>query len=67
VKVRDVSGRVAFHHVAALSLWTTSVALSHEDVLVCSDDLEAVIATPERVLKRLFMLISTAVNGVETG
>jgi len=53
--------------VAALSLWTTSVALSHEDVLVCSDDLEAVIATPERVLKRLFMLISTAVNGVETG
>lgn len=30
-----------FHHVAALSLWKTSEALSHEDVLLCSDDAEA--------------------------
>lgn len=28
----------AFHHVAALSLWRTPDALSHEDVLVCGDD-----------------------------
>lgn len=31
----------AFHHVAALSLWKTPEALSHEDVLVCGDDAEA--------------------------
>ena len=31
----------AFHHVAALSLWKTPEALSHEDVLVCGDDPEA--------------------------
>lgn len=31
----------AFHHVAALSLWKTPDALSHEDVLVCGDDLDA--------------------------
>ena len=31
----------AFHHVAALSLWKTADALSHEDVLVCGDDAEA--------------------------
>jgi NADPH-dependent F420 reductase len=31
----------AFHHVAALSLWKTPEPLSHEDVLVCSDDAEA--------------------------
>ncbi len=31
----------AFHHVAALSLWKTPEALSHEDVLVCGDDVEA--------------------------
>lgn len=31
----------AFHHVAALSLWKTPDALSHEDVLVCGDDAEA--------------------------
>lgn len=30
-----------FHHVAALSLWKTQDALSHEDVLVCGDDAEA--------------------------
>lgn len=30
-----------FHHVAALSLWKTPDALSHEDVLVCGDDAEA--------------------------
>ncbi|OUZ10157.1 NADPH-dependent F420 reductase [Aeromicrobium sp. PE09-221] len=31
----------AFHHVAALSLWKTPDALSHEDVLVCGDDAAA--------------------------
>jgi NADPH-dependent F420 reductase len=31
----------AFHHVAALSLWRTPDALTHEDVLVCGDDAEA--------------------------
>lgn len=31
----------AFHHVAALSLWKTPEPLSHEDVLVCGDDVEA--------------------------
>ena len=31
----------AFHHVAALSLWTTPDALSHEDVMVCGDGLDA--------------------------
>jgi NADPH-dependent F420 reductase len=31
----------AFHHVAAMSLWESSAALSHEDVLVCGDDPEA--------------------------
>lgn len=31
----------AFHHVAALSLWKTPDALSHEDVLVCGDDEES--------------------------
>jgi NADPH-dependent F420 reductase len=31
----------AFHHVAALSLWNTPDALTHEDVLVCGDDAEA--------------------------
>jgi NADPH-dependent F420 reductase len=31
----------AFHHVAALSLWKTPDALTHEDVLVCGDDAEA--------------------------
>ncbi len=31
----------AFHHVAALSLWKTPDVLSHEDVLVCGDDVEA--------------------------
>ena len=31
----------AFHHVAALSLWKTPEPLTHEDVLVCGDDLEA--------------------------
>lgn len=28
----------AFHHVAAMSLWTSPELLSHEDVLVCGDD-----------------------------
>jgi NADPH-dependent F420 reductase len=31
----------AFHHVAALSLWKTPDVLTHEDVLVCGDDVEA--------------------------
>jgi NADPH-dependent F420 reductase len=31
----------AFHHVAALSLWKTPDALSHEDVLVCGDEVDA--------------------------
>jgi NADPH-dependent F420 reductase len=32
----------AFHHVAAASLWSEEDFLSHEDVLVCGDDAEAV-------------------------
>lgn len=32
----------AFHHVAAASLWSEEDFLSHEDVLVCGDDPEAV-------------------------
>lgn len=31
----------AFHHVAALSLWKTPDALTHDDVLVCGDDVDA--------------------------
>lgn len=31
----------AFHHVAALSLWRTAEALTHEDVLVVGDDADA--------------------------
>lgn len=34
----------AFHHVAAASLWSDEEFLSHEDVLVCGDDGEAVEA-----------------------
>ncbi|TSD64273.1 NADPH-dependent F420 reductase [Aeromicrobium piscarium] len=44
----------AFHHVAALSLWKTPDALSHEDVLVCGDDVEA---------KELVAGLATAVTG----
>jgi len=32
----------AFHHVAAASLWSEEKFLSHEDVLVCGDDKDAV-------------------------
>jgi NADPH-dependent F420 reductase len=32
----------AFHHVAAASLWSDEEFLSHEDVLVCGDDPDAV-------------------------
>lgn len=32
----------AFHHVAAASLWSDEDYLSHEDVLVCGDDTDAV-------------------------
>lgn len=31
----------AFHHVAAMSLWTSPEPLRHEDVLVCGNDGEA--------------------------
>lgn len=34
----------AFHHVAAASLWSDEEFLSHEDVLVCGDDADAVAA-----------------------
>jgi NADPH-dependent F420 reductase len=34
----------AFHHVAAASLWSDEEYLSHEDVLVCGDDADAVTA-----------------------
>lgn len=44
----------AFHHVAALSLWKTPEPLSHEDVLVCGDDVEA---------KLLVQELATAVTG----
>lgn len=37
----------AFHHVAAASLWSEEEFLSHEDVLVCGDDAEAVVAVVE--------------------
>lgn len=37
----------AFHHVAAASLWSAEDFLSHEDVLVCGDDAEAVEAVCE--------------------
>ena len=37
----------AFHHVAAASLWSEEDFLSHEDVLVCGDDAEAVEAVVE--------------------
>ena len=51
----------AFHHVAALSLWKTADALSHEDVLVCGDDAGA---------KELVAGLATAVTGkpgIDTG
>lgn len=44
----------AFHHVAALSLWKTSEPLSHEDVLVCGDDVDA---------KQTIMDLAAAVTG----
>jgi hypothetical protein len=37
----------AFHHVAAASLWSEEEFLSHEDVLVCGDDADAVAAVVE--------------------
>lgn len=37
----------AFHHVAALSLWKTPDALSHEDVLVCGDDADAKVVVAD--------------------
>ena len=32
----------AFHHVSAVNLWSDEEYLSHEDVLVCGDDADAV-------------------------
>lgn len=37
----------AFHHVAAASLWSEDEYLSHEDILVCGNDSEAVEAVVE--------------------
>jgi len=37
----------AFHHVAAASLWSDEDFLSHEDVLVCGDDVDAVATVVE--------------------
>ena len=37
----------AFHHIAAASLWSEEDNLSHEDVLVCGDDAEAVATVVE--------------------
>ena len=37
----------AFHHVAAASLWSEDEYLSHEDILVCGDDADAVDAVVE--------------------
>lgn len=45
----------AFHHVAAASLWSDEEYLSHEDVLVCGDDSDAVaevVALAETVTAR---------------
>lgn len=48
----------AFHHVAALSLWKTPEPLSHEDVLVCGDEVEAKVLVQE---------LATAVTGKHRG
>ncbi|MFD1210786.1 NADPH-dependent F420 reductase [Arthrobacter sp. GCM10027362] len=52
--VPDATVVGAFHHVAALSLWKTDGLLSHEDILVCGDDLQA---------KELVMDLAAAVTG----
>lgn len=44
----------AFHHVAAASLWESSEPMSHEDVLVCGNDVEA---------KELVLDLAAAVTG----
>lgn len=51
----------AFHHVAALSLWKTPDALSHEDVLVCGDDAEA-----KEVVAELAVSV-TGKRGIDAG
>ena len=40
--VPDARVTGAFHHVSAVSLWGDEEYLSHEDVLVCGDDADAV-------------------------
>lgn len=45
----------AFHHVSAVNLWSDEEYLSHEDVLVCGDDgdaVEAVVALAAAVTGR---------------
>jgi len=51
----------AFHHVAALSLWKTPDALTHEDVLVCGDDADA-----KSVIQNLAAAV-TGKRGIDAG
>lgn len=51
----------AFHHVAALSLWRSPEALSHEDVLVCGDDQDA-----KETVRRLAAAV-TGKDGIDAG
>ena len=51
----------AFHHVAALSLWKTPDPLTHEDVLVCGDDVEA-----KSVVQDLAVAV-TGKRGIDAG
>lgn len=51
----------AFHHVAALSLWSSADPLPHEDVLVCGDDDEA-----KRVVRDLAASV-TGKPGLDAG
>ena len=51
----------AFHHVAALSLWKTPDPLTHEDVLVCGDDVEA-----KSVVRDLAAVV-TGKQGIDAG
>ena len=51
----------AFHHVAAMSLWSTPEPLAHDDVLVCGDDADA-----KAVVARLAVSV-TGKLGVDAG
>ncbi len=51
----------AFHHVAALSLWSEEEYLHHDDVLVCGDDAEA-----KELVKQLASTVTSHV-GVDAG